>query len=79
MGDHCNGFSVRVRYKMQGGGVSFFISFLATEGMNWFTGKVLGFFSGGVENKDSVCNLMPSGGSQLAFRALRFQCATDQK
>lgn len=57
------------------------VSFLATEGMNWFTGKVLGlvFFYGGVENKDSVCNLMPSGGSQLAFRTLRFQCATDQK
>ena len=47
--------------------------------MNWFTGKVLGFFFGGVENKDSVCYLMPFGERQLAFRALRFQCAADQK
>lgn len=81
MGDHCDGFSVWVCYEMQGGGGNWLssISFLATEGMNWFTGKVLGGFFGGVENKGSVCNLMPSGGSQLAFRALRFQCATDQK
>lgn len=52
------------------------ISFLATEGMNCFTGKVLRLFSLGVcvrvWNKDSVCNLMPSGGSWLAFRAIRF-------
>jgi len=69
---------------MRGGGGNWLssISFLATEGMNWFTGKVLVWFfflRGGVENKDAVCNLKPSGGSQLAFRALRFQCATDQK
>lgn len=55
MGVHCHGFSVWVSYKMQGGGRNWLssISFLATEGMNWFTGKVLGlfFFWGGWRTK----------------------------
>lgn len=80
IGDHCDGFSVRVLEHAGWGRELTFFYFLFSY---WRYERVYrkgarGFF-GGVENKDSVCNLMPSGGSQLAFRALRFQCATDQK
>lgn len=43
------GFFLLVCPKMQSGGGNRLssASFLAAEGMNWFTGKVLGFWGGG--------------------------------
>lgn len=49
VGDRCRRFFLLVCPKMQSGGGNRLssASFLAAEGMNWFTGKVLGFWGGG--------------------------------